>query len=67
MKHDPAAHDPFCSTQYYGFCNCDFIAQIRADEAELAAARVAAYADLEGIGLKAWFAAVAAARGEAKS
>ena len=39
-------------------------AEIRADERERAAQRVAAYADMEGIGLKSWDAAIAAARGE---
>ena len=39
-------------------------AEIRADEREKAAQRVAEYADMEGIGLKSWDAAIAAARGE---
>ena len=45
-------------------CATCFEERIRADEREKAAQRVAAYADAEGIGLKSWDAAIAAARGD---
>lgn len=62
-------HDKFC--EYEGEITspcgqCAVLAAARADEREQAAQRVAAYADSEGVGLKSWDAAVAAARGEEK-